>query len=90
MSNTPELRKIEQEFEQIRYDMQEQRLVRLFGAGCARPGLSLDEARRILWMYTSRDVYRMLVSEGGWPAERYQDWLSQTLLDALVDPARRT
>ena len=87
---TPELRKIEQEFEQIRYDMQEKPLALLYEAGCARPGLPLAEARRILWMYTSRDVYRMLVSEGGWSGERYQDWLSETLLDALVDPSRRT
>ena len=31
----------------------------------ARKGLSLDEARRIMWMYTSRDVYRMLRRQGG-------------------------
>lgn len=35
--------------------------------------------RRILWMYTSRDVYRMLVHEGGWTPERYEQWLSATL-----------
>jgi hypothetical protein len=35
-------------------------------------------------MYTSRDVYRMLVHEGGWSPDRYQEWLSRTLLDALV------
>lgn len=81
---SPALRKLEQEFEQRRYDAQEQRLRLLFDAGKARPGLSLDEARRVMWMYTSREVYRMLVHDGGWSAERYQDWLSQTLLDALV------
>jgi AcrR family transcriptional regulator len=86
---SPELRKIEQEFERIRYVMQEKRLVLLFEAGKARPGLSLDDARRVLWMYTSRDVYRMMVSDGGWSPDRYQEWLSGTLLEALVDPAAR-
>jgi AcrR family transcriptional regulator len=84
---SPALRKLEQEFEKKRYDMQEKRLRLLYDAGRARKGLSFDEARRIMWMYTSRDVYRMLVQEGGWPAQWYQDWLLRTLLDALVEPS---
>jgi AcrR family transcriptional regulator len=86
---SPELRRIEQEFEQMRYDMQEKRLLLLFDAGKARPGLSFADARRIMWMYTSRDIYRMLVGEGGWSPVQYQDWLSTTLLVALVDTAAR-
>ena len=78
------LRKMEDEFERLRYDKQAARLALLFASGRARPGLSLDEARRIMWMYTSRDVYRMLVNEGGWTADRYEQWLSQTLVEALV------
>jgi hypothetical protein len=42
------------------------------------------DARRLMWMYTSRDVYRMLVQESGWTPDRYEAWLSQTLLDTLV------
>ena len=87
---SPALKKMEQEFERIRYDMQEERLRGLVKAGKLRHGLTFEEARRIMWMYTSRDVYRMLVHEGGWPPERYQQWLSQTLLEALVaKPSRQ-
>jgi len=82
---SPALRKMEQEFERIRYEAQEERVRSLFKAGKARRGLSLEEARRILWMYTSRDVYRMLVHEAGWTPDRYESWLSATLLEALVD-----
>jgi AcrR family transcriptional regulator len=82
---SPALRKIEEEFEQLRYEMQAERLQRLFDSGRLKPGLSHDEARRILWMYTSRDVYRMLVHDGAWTPDRYQDWLSRTLVDALVN-----
>jgi AcrR family transcriptional regulator len=81
---SPALRKIEEEFERIRYEMQEERIRRLFAAGLEKKGISFDEARRIMWMYTSRDVYRMLVVEGGWTPDRYQEWLSQTLVAALV------
>jgi AcrR family transcriptional regulator len=86
---SPALRKLEQEFEKIRLEMQEER-VRLLFAQCKQTkGLELDEARRILWMYTSRDVYRMLVHESGWTPDRYQDWLSDTLMNALVDARLR-
>jgi AcrR family transcriptional regulator len=84
---SPALRKLEQEFEKIRLEMQEDRVRVLFARSKQKPGLSLDEARQILWMYTSRDVYRMLVLESGWTPDRYQDWLSETLVAALVEPA---
>lgn len=81
---SPALRKMEQEFENIRFEMQEERIKLLFAEGKQRKALKLDDARRILWMYTSRDVYRMLVHEGGWTADQYQQWLSDTLVNALV------
>jgi hypothetical protein len=84
------LRKLEQEFEKIRLDMQEERVRQLFEQGRQKRGLSFDDARRILWMYTSRDIYRMLVNESGWSPDRYQEWLSRTLLDALVAPQKST
>jgi AcrR family transcriptional regulator len=78
------LRAVEQEFERLRYARQEERVTRLFRASRARPGLSLDVARRVLWMYTSRDVYRMLVTEGGWTPAAYERWLADAILQALV------
>lgn len=81
---SPALRKLEQEFEKIRFEMQEERLRLLFKQGKQKKGLTLDDARRILWMYTSRDIYRMLVHDGDWTPDRYQQWLSDTLVHALV------
>lgn len=86
---SPALKKMEDEFERIRYNMQEERLRLLFNSGKARHGLSFEEARRIMWMYTSRDIYRMLVHEGGWSPDRYQEWLSRTLIEALVAKSPR-
>ncbi|HZZ92285.1 MAG TPA: TetR/AcrR family transcriptional regulator [Usitatibacter sp.] len=81
---SPALRKIEQEFETLRLEMQEDRIDRLFADAKANPDLSKEEARRILWMYTSRDIYRMLVQEGGWTPDQYQEWLARTLVTNLV------
>lgn len=86
-SFSPALRKIEEQFEQLRLDMQQARIELLFKQGRAKPGLSLEEARRIMWMYTSREIYRMLVREAGWSPDRYEGWLRETLLAALVQPS---
>jgi AcrR family transcriptional regulator len=87
-SLSPELRKLEAEFEEIRFEMQRERIDLLFSHGLARPGLDKERARRIMWMYTSRDIYRMLVDESGWTPDEYQAWLSRTLADALMGDKR--
>ena len=85
---SPTLRAIEREFDDLRYVNQEKRIRDLFAAGRARPGLTVAKARRILWMYTSRDVYRMLVIEGGWSPASYERWLGETLRATLLaEPA---
>ena len=86
---SPALGKLEKEFENLRFQMQKERVKLLFAQSKQRKELTLDEARRIMWMYTSRDVYRLLVHEGGWTPNRYQKWLSSTLVNALVNPVSR-
>jgi AcrR family transcriptional regulator len=83
---SPELRKLEKEFEAIRLEMQKPRIELLFAEGRARKGLDIARAERILWMYTSRDVYRMLVHEAGWSPDEFEAWLARTLIEALVEP----
>ena len=82
---SPALRKLEQEFEAIRFEMQQERVRLLFAHGKHHRELTLEEARRILWMFTSRDLYRMLVHAGGWTPNQYQHWLSDAILSALVN-----
>lgn len=80
----PSLRAIEEEFEGLRYTMQEARVVALHRAGRLAPGLSVEDARRILWALTSRDLYTRLVGVAGWSPRRFERWLAQTLLAQLV------
>lgn len=82
---SPALRKIEQRFEATRFAMQEARVRNLYEKGKAKVGLPLEKARRLLWMYTGRDAYRLLVQEGGWSADEYEEWLAETLVGALVE-----
>jgi AcrR family transcriptional regulator len=45
-------------------------------AGRLRPDLDVGTATDVLWALTSADVYRLLVVEAGWTAERYATWLT--------------
>lgn len=84
----PELAKLEQERECLRYERQEGMITSLREAGRLRPGLDHSTARDIFWMLTGRDVYRMLVRERGWSSQKYQDWLADTLVQLLLTSGR--
>ncbi len=49
-----------------------------------RPGVAPAEAVDVLWALSSYDLYRMLVGEGGWTLDRYEDWLAQLLREQLL------
>ena len=80
----PELARLEQERERIRYGREEAMIVSLREAKRLRPGLSSRAARDILWTLTGSDVYRMLVRERGCSSRKYQDWLADTLVQSLL------
>jgi AcrR family transcriptional regulator len=88
----PELAKLEQQREDLRYERQQDMIISLREAGRLR--LDRRTARDIFWMLTGGDVYRMLVRERGWTPRKYQDWLAETLVQSLLTrataaPARR-
>lgn len=56
----------------------------LAGQGALRPGLDVAEAVDILYALTSTDVFRLLVTERGWPPERYEAWLFRTACADLL------
>lgn len=52
--------------------------------GALRRGVSEREAADVLWLYSSHDVYRLLVHDSRWSPARYERWLASTLVDALL------
>jgi len=84
----PELAKLEEQRERLRYERQENMIISLREAGRLRPSLDHGTARDIFWMFTGRDVYRMLVRERRWSAQKYQDWLADILVDSLLTPGK--
>ena len=79
----PELAKLEQQRERLRYEREESVITFLRESGKLRTGLSHQGARDTFWMLTGGDVYRMLVQERGWSPQQYQDWLADTLVKLL-------
>ena len=80
----PELAKLQQQRERLRYEKEEGMITFLRHSGKLRLGLSHQTARDIFWMLTGGDVYRMLVSERRWSPQQYQDWLADTLVHSLL------
>jgi AcrR family transcriptional regulator len=80
----PELAKLQRERESLRYDRVGSAITFLRKSGALRPGLNHRTARDIFWMLTGGDVYRMLVRERGWPPQKYQHWLADTLVKVLL------
>lgn len=56
----------------------------LEAGGHLRPGISVEEARDVLWTYNSASVYEMLVMRRGWTPERYGSWVADALAAALL------
>jgi AcrR family transcriptional regulator len=63
----------------------------LASLGPLRDGLDIDAATDILWILKDPALWTALVTNRGWPAERYQEWLADTMQDSLLPapPNRR-
>jgi AcrR family transcriptional regulator len=56
-------------------------------AGTLRPKLRERDAADIIHALMSPEVYRLLVGDRGWPPERYEQWLTETLISQLLPPS---
>jgi AcrR family transcriptional regulator len=81
---SPEFKELEHEREMRRYERQEQTIKDLKNEGYLNTELSVKKARDILWAFTGRDMYRMLVIDQHWTSDEYETWLSDTLALHLV------
>jgi hypothetical protein len=92
---SPDLAAIIRTRESARYEAQAGVIEFLVSAGALRDGLDPVAARDVLWTLTGRETFRMLVVERRWSAARYQTWLADLLVAALLStstagPRRRT
>jgi AcrR family transcriptional regulator len=72
-------------------EMAEERLIgmtqfarHLHEGGHLRAGVSVEEARDILWTYNSAELFDLLVLQRDWPPEKYGRWIAEALIGALL------
>lgn len=53
-------------------------------SGVLRPGVKEQDAADIIHALMSPEVYRLLVDERAWSLERYEQWLTDILIDQLL------
>lgn len=80
----PEFKELEKEREMRRHARQEVTIKAMVKEKSLAKGLNEAKARDILWAFTGRDVYRMLVIEQGWESDEYEKWLTQLLINNLI------
>ena len=51
-----------------------------------RLGMTLDEARDVLWTYSSPELFELLVGRRGWSVERFGAFVTDQLTSALLPP----
>jgi AcrR family transcriptional regulator len=82
---------IDPDIAELRARMQENRFNKLrsfvewlAASGPLRDDVDVDEAAAIAWTLTSPEVNRLLRDDRGWSSQRYEHWLSTTLLRVLI------
>ena len=56
----------------------------LIDRGLLRAEITLEEARDVLWTYSSPDLYELLVMNRGWPHDTYAAFLATATAAALL------
>lgn len=84
----PTLAALRAEMEAGRLAGLERFMAGLAESGALRPGLSVWDARDIIWTICSLEVHDRLVGQRGWSADRYERWLAVTLSDTLLGSDR--
>lgn len=82
-SSDPAIAELHQQRQRARHDNQRTIAVRLDELGALPNDVNIDTAADLLWLYTSTDIYRMLVIEQRWPPERYRGWFRSTIAASL-------
>lgn len=80
----PVFKELELEQERRRYHRQKETVETMAKEEAFGKKFNLPKLRDIMWAFTGRDFYRMLVVERGWSGEEYEAWLGNLLIQSLL------
>jgi AcrR family transcriptional regulator len=82
----PEMAALREEVVQAHLARMEHNARYLYDRGDLREGVSIAQARDVMWVYSSPELYELLVLRQGWPLERYGRFVAEGLIAALLPP----
>jgi AcrR family transcriptional regulator len=82
-ASDPAIAELHQQRQRARHANQRTIASRLHELGALPKDTTVDAAADLLWLYTSTDIYRMLVIERRWSAERYRRWFRSAVATIL-------
>jgi AcrR family transcriptional regulator len=86
----PEIALLRQRLGESRFQDNREVAESLARKGALDSGVTVEQATDLIWTLASADVYRMLVVDRGWSAERYEEWLASTLAHSIIAPLQPT
>lgn len=85
-SSAPALAALWDELEERRLGRMAQHAAHFARRGDLRPDITRDQARDILWAYTSPEFFERLVVHQEWPLGRYSEFVAEGITAALLPP----
>lgn len=82
----PELCEVWEQMNAERLESMTRHAQRLGDDGHLRAGLSVAQARDVLWAYCSPELYELLVLRRGWTDQQLGAWIGEAYIAALLPP----
>jgi AcrR family transcriptional regulator len=80
----PEMAELLEETDRARLTRMEHNARHLYERGDFREDVTLEQARDILWIYSSPELYELIVLRQRWPVERYGRFVAEGIIGALL------
>ncbi len=86
----PRMAELLAEVNQQRLERMERNARTLFDRGDLRPGVTLDQARDVMWTFTAPELFELLVLRRRWSVEQFAGFIADQLIAALLPPGEPT
>ena len=83
----PDMAALRDEADRARLTRMERNARDLYERGGVREGVTFEQARDVLWIYSSPELYELLVLQRAWPLERYGRFVADAMAAAIQSPA---
>jgi AcrR family transcriptional regulator len=84
----PEMARLQSQLNAQRLERMTHNARSLANTGYLRADVTVERAGEILWIYSSPELYELLVLTRGWPLDGYGKFIADAMIAALLEPGR--